>query len=66
MSFRSIWVVNSSSDDREPEGDPQGRVAESSITGSRFWQISPDLLGVLKGDGYFGSCPARTAVLGWT
>jgi PAS domain S-box-containing protein len=54
-------------DDREPEGDLQGRVAESSITGSRFWQISPDLLGVLKADGYFGSCnPAWTAVLGWT
>ena len=54
-------------DDREPEGDLQGRVTESSITGSRFWQISPDLLGVLKADGYFGSCnPAWTAVLGWT
>ena len=54
-------------DDREREGDLQGRVAEGSITGSRFWQISPDLLGVLKADGYFGSCnPAWTAVLGWT
>jgi PAS domain S-box-containing protein len=54
-------------DDREREDDLQGRVAESSITGSRFWQISPDLLGVLKADGYFGSCnPAWTAVLGWT
>jgi PAS domain S-box-containing protein len=54
-------------DDREPEDDLQGRVAESSITGSRFWHISPDLLGVLKADGHFGSCnPAWTAVLGWT
>jgi PAS domain S-box-containing protein len=64
--FSEQFGVNSS-DDLEPEGDLQGRVAESSITGSRFWQISPDLLGVLKANGYFGSCnPAWTAVLGWT
>jgi hypothetical protein len=37
------------------------RVAESSITSSRFWQISPDLLGVLKADGYFGGTPPATA-----
>jgi PAS domain S-box-containing protein len=66
VSFRSNSELNLR-DDREPEGDLQVRVAESSITGSRFWQISPDLLGVLKADGYFGSCnPAWTAVLGWT
>jgi PAS domain-containing protein len=64
--FSEQFGVNSS-DDLEPEGDLQGRVAESSVTGSRFWQISPDLLGVLKANGYFGSCnPAWTAVLGWT
>jgi hypothetical protein len=44
------------SDADKRDGDLDRRVAESSVTGSRFWQISPDLLGVLKADGYFGSC----------
>jgi PAS domain S-box-containing protein len=53
-------------DDHQPEGELERRVAESSVTGS-FWQISPDLLGVLKADGYFESCnPAWTTVLGWS
>jgi PAS domain S-box-containing protein len=55
------------SDDHKTEGDLERRAAESSVTGSRFWQISPDLLGVLKADGYFGSCnPAWTTALGWS
>jgi hypothetical protein len=44
------------SDDQKRDGDLERRLAETSVTGSRFWQISPDLRGVLKADGYFGSC----------
>jgi PAS domain S-box-containing protein len=55
------------SDHRDPDVDMERRAAEISVTGSRFWQISPDLLGVLKADGYFGSCnPAWGAALGWS
>jgi len=42
-------------------------VLERSAVGGRFWQTSPDLLGVLKSDGYFESAnPAWLNVLGWS
>jgi hypothetical protein len=40
-------------DPGEPTGDLAPREDESAGVGGRFWQISPDLLGVLKADGYF-------------
>ncbi|WP_199171760.1 PAS domain-containing protein [Pollutimonas nitritireducens] len=42
-------------------------VMERSAVGGRFWQISPDLLGVLSVSGQFESVnPAWLNVLGWT
>jgi CheY-like chemotaxis protein len=42
-------------------------VLESSGVGGRFWEITPDLLGVLRTDGYFERAnPAWESVLGWT
>jgi PAS domain S-box-containing protein len=42
-------------------------IERSSGVGGRFWQISPDLLGVLKADGYFERTnPAWQTVLGWS
>ncbi|WP_199173253.1 hybrid sensor histidine kinase/response regulator [Pollutimonas subterranea] len=42
-------------------------VMERSAVGGRFWQISPDLLGVLSVNGQFESVnPAWLNVLGWT
>jgi PAS domain S-box-containing protein len=49
------------------DSDPEPHVDDRAGTGSRFWHISPDLLGVLKADGYFESCnPAWQTVLGWS
>jgi PAS domain S-box-containing protein len=43
------------------------QVIERSAVGGQFWQISPDLLGVLNGDGYFERTnPAWLRVLGWS
>jgi PAS domain S-box-containing protein len=48
-------------------GDLERRIDNGAAAGSRFWHISPDLLGVLKADGYFESCnPAWLTVLGWS
>ena len=42
-------------------------VTDRSAVGGRFWQISPDLLGVLRADGFFESAnPAWLTMLGWT
>lgn len=47
--------------------DLERQVIERSVVGGRFWQISPDLLGVLGADGYFESAnPAWRTLLGWT
>jgi PAS domain S-box-containing protein len=47
--------------------DLERQVVERSVVGGRFWQISPDLMGVLKADGYFESAnPAWFALLGWS
>ena len=52
---------------KDLNADLERQVIERSIVGGRFWQISPDLLGVLKGNGYFESAnPAWLALLGWT
>jgi PAS domain S-box-containing protein len=52
---------------RELNANLEREVMERSVVGGRFWQISPDLLGVLKPDAYFESAnPAWTRVLGWT
>ena len=51
----------------EPTADAERREDASTGVGGRFWQISPDLLGVLKADGYFERAnPAWQAVLGWS
>lgn len=43
------------------------RGKERSLERERNWHVSPDLLGVLKGDGYFESSnPAWQTTLGWT
>ena len=42
-------------------------VERAGGVGGHFWQISPDLLGVLKADGYFERAnPAWQTVLGWS
>jgi PAS domain S-box-containing protein len=42
-------------------------IFERSGVGGQFWEISPDLLGVLQADGYFVRAnPAWAATLGWT
>ena len=47
--------------------DLERQVIERSAVGGQFWQISPDLLGVLSPDGYFlRANPAWFRVLGWT
>ena len=54
-------------DPGEPTGDLAPREDESAGVGGRFWQISPDLLGVLKADGYFERAnPAWQTVVGWS
>ena len=50
----------------ELNADLEREVMERSAVGGRFWQISPDLLGVLKPDAFFESVnPAWEALLGW-
>ncbi len=52
---------------RELNADLERAVLERSAVGGRFWQITPDLLGVLNPNGYFERCnPAWTTVLGWS
>ena len=52
---------------RELNADLERQVEQRTILRSRFWQISPDLLGILNGDGYFESSnPAWHAILGWS
>ncbi len=42
-------------------------VMDRSAVGGRFWQISPDLLGVFSADAHFESVnPAWETVVGWT
>jgi PAS domain S-box-containing protein len=48
-------------------GNDSGELDSSGGVGGHFWQISPDLLGVLKPDGYFERAnPAWQTVLGWS
>jgi PAS domain S-box-containing protein len=43
------------------------QVIERSAVGGQFWQITPDLLGILKANGVFERVnPAWFTVLGWT
>ena len=47
--------------------DVERQVQDRSGVGGRFWQISPDLLGVLNADGCFERAnPAWETVLGWS
>jgi PAS domain S-box-containing protein len=51
----------------EPTADVERREDASAGVRGRLWQISPDLLGALKADGYFERAnPAWQAVLGWS
>ncbi len=51
----------------ELNADLEREVMERSAVGGRFWQISPDLLGVLKPDAHFESVnPAWETMMGWT
>jgi PAS domain S-box-containing protein len=52
---------------RELNGRLEREVVDRSTVGGRYWQICPDLLGVLDADGHYeNNNPAWTAVLGWT
>jgi PAS domain S-box-containing protein len=52
---------------RELNMNLEREVVERSAVGGRFWQMCPDLLGVLKPDAIFESVnPAWKAVLGWS
>jgi PAS domain-containing protein len=52
---------------RELNADLERQVLERTVVGGRFWEISPDLLGVLKPDAYFERAnPAWFTTLGWT
>jgi PAS domain S-box-containing protein len=52
---------------RELNTHLEREIIERSAVGGRFWQISPDLLGVLKPDAHFENVnPAWTSALGWT
>ena len=52
---------------RELNANLEREVVRRSVVGGQFWQISPDLLGVLKADGYFERAnPAWLNLLGWT
>jgi PAS domain S-box-containing protein len=49
------------------KADVERQVQDRSGVGGRFWQISPDLLGVLNADGCFERAnPAWESVLGWS
>jgi PAS domain S-box-containing protein len=51
----------------EVNADVERQVPGQFGFGSRFWQVSPDLLGVLKSDGHFErSNPAWQTLLGWS
>lgn len=48
-------------------GNLEDHAIERALDRVRTWNVSPDLLGVLKSDGYFESCnPAWITTLGWT
>lgn len=52
---------------RALNSDLELRVAERTLARSRTWKLSPEIMGVLNGDGYFEqSNPAWQAVLGWS
>jgi PAS domain S-box-containing protein len=52
---------------RELNADLERQVVDRSAVGGQFWQITPDLMGVLQADGRFSRVnPAWTRVLGWT
>jgi PAS domain S-box-containing protein len=47
--------------------DLERQVLERTVVGGRFWEITADLLGVLRADGYFERAnPAWLTLLGWT
>ena len=67
---RGLWT-RSACPPRKPLGwanaDVERQVQDRSGVGGRFWQISPDLLGVLNADGCFERAnPAWETVLGWS
>ncbi|MEO7336891.1 MAG: PAS domain-containing protein [Caldimonas sp.] len=52
---------------RELNADLERKVIERSQERGKTWQVSPDLMGALNGQGYFEtSNPAWKVVLGWT
>ena len=52
---------------RQLNADLERKVIERTQARGTIWQVSPDLLGALNGDGYFEtSNPAWESVLGWT
>jgi PAS domain S-box-containing protein len=52
---------------RELNAKLEHEVVDRSTVGGRYWQICPDLLGVINADGHYEkNNPAWTAVLGWT
>jgi len=52
---------------RELNADLEARVLAHSLARGRTWQLSPDLIGVLNGEGVFEtSNPAWQIVLGWS
>jgi len=52
---------------RELNADLERRVQEISLVRSRTWDLSPELLGVLNGQGIFESTnPAWATLLGWS
>ncbi|MFT4077312.1 MAG: PAS domain S-box protein [Asticcacaulis sp.] len=52
---------------RELNANLQKEVIERSAVGGQYWQITPDLLCVLRGDGYLSSFnPSWTRILGYS
>jgi PAS domain S-box-containing protein len=51
---------------RDLNASLEAQIFERSAVGGQFWQISPDLLGVLRPDAHFERAnPAWQSVLGW-
>jgi PAS domain S-box-containing protein len=47
--------------------DLERQVAEQTRDRTRTWEVSPEIMGILNGDGYFEkSNPAWEAILGWS
>ncbi len=52
---------------RELNIDLERKVTERALARGRTWQLSPEIMGVLNGDGYFEqSNPAWATMLGWS